>query len=111
VALQLASLRCFATMAGEIFCFFLIRQSLQLPPLCAREREKENEKEKKKQERKRESFETCLVSLFPVPRLLGCWFSSIGFPPILALLVGRGVITQAPFSKFPLASSLQQPQH
>jgi hypothetical protein len=101
------ALCCFITMAGGvtllcndgrwcyIFIFIFFKKllgsfkSLQLPPplsLCMREREKENNKEKKRKRVLKLALGyviLCLVLLFPVP-------------PILALLVGRGVTSQAP---------------
>jgi hypothetical protein len=78
-------LRYFAAMlfgVVEIFGFFLLgnfnglfyaREGKRTTNSSTRKREREKESEKKK-----ESFETCLVSLF----------SAVGSPPILALLVG-----------------------
>jgi hypothetical protein len=74
------------------FCFFLL-DSFKLPYA--------QERKKKKKGRKRESFETCLVSLF----------STIGSPlPILALLVGTHSLQQASFSKLPPIPPAEQQQ-
>jgi uncharacterized membrane protein YfcA len=84
-----------ATLSKFLFFLFFYLAALTASSTREREREKESEKE---------SFETCLVSLFS--QLL-CSFFAVGFPSILALLVG----SQAPSNKLPPTSSLQQLQH
>jgi hypothetical protein len=79
-------------MAGsiaEIFVFCLLNSFKSLRPpspmfMCTKEKEKENKKKKKKERALRLApryITPCLVSFFPTP-------------PILVLLVGRGVTTQ-----------------